>query len=92
MVGYGVDMKLFASSAAALAMLLLAVPAFAQNHGDHNQGHGQMSHAPMRHAPAPRPSYREGQNYHGHHLTHRNGHWGYYQPQGGSQVFISIPL
>jgi hypothetical protein len=46
----------------------------------------------MRHAPAPRPSYREGQNYHGHHLTHRNGHWGYYQPQGGSQVFISIPL
>jgi len=82
-------------------MLLLAAPAFAQNHDDHNQGHGQMSHgqmshgqmghAPMRQAP-PRQSYREGQVYHGHHLTHRNGHWGYYQPQGGSQVFISIPL
>jgi len=54
--------------------------------------HGPMGHAPMRHAPPPRQSYHEGQNYHGHHLTHRNGHWGYYQPQGGSQVFISIPL
>ncbi len=97
MVGHNVHMKILASSAAALAMLVLAVPAFAQNHDDHQQGHGQMSHgqmghAPMRHAPPPRHSYHEGQNYHGHHLTNHNGHWGYYQPRGGSQIFISIPL
>ncbi len=88
MVGYALGMKSSISAMSALALLLVAGPAFAQNHDSHNQGHGQM-----RHAPPPRhSSYREGQNWHGHRLTQRNGHWGYVQPRNGAQVFISIPL
>jgi hypothetical protein len=36
--------------------------------------------------------FREGQVWHGHPMHYRNGHWGYYQPRNGVQVFINIPL
>jgi hypothetical protein len=76
-------MKLSFIGIAALT-LLTAAPALADN--DHN--HDQMRH----NAPQHRASYHEGQNWHGHQLHNRNGHWGYYQPRNGSKVFISIPL
>jgi len=79
-------MKLSFIGAIALALLTTA-PAFAQ-HDDHNHG----GHMQQQRRPQPRQQYHQGQVYHGHHLQNRNGHWGYYQPRGGSQVFISIPL
>jgi hypothetical protein len=49
------------------------------------------------HHPAPPQRhqvsrYREGQSYHGHRLTNHGGHWGYYQPRNGANIFINIPL
>jgi hypothetical protein len=83
------SMKLSFISVIALT-LLTAAPAFAQQ--GHDQNHMQQHSAPQHSAPQHRASYREGQNYHGHKLHNQNGHWGYYQPRNGSQVFISIPL
>jgi hypothetical protein len=89
-------MKLSFLGAIALALLTTA-PAFAQMHDDHNHGQMQqrnnMQHNNMQHHNMQQHQrYHQGQIYHGHHLQNRNGHWGYYQPRNGSQVFISIPL
>jgi hypothetical protein len=91
-------MKQFSLFFAAL-MLVVSAPALAQDHSDQhqNQNQNQHGHAPQHHqAPPPRNNnvhrYHEGQNYNGHHLTNRGGHWGYYQPRNGAQVFINIPL
>jgi hypothetical protein len=84
-------MKTLVALAALVAVTTL--PALAQDHGHGNNGYGP------RHAPPPPPHrmmnrhrYHEGQSWNGHRLTNRNGHWGYYQPRNGAQVFISIPL
>ena len=95
-------MKRILASLATLAFLAVSGPAFAQDRDNHNQG-GPMQHGgpamqhggppPRRPAPPPRRhTYHEGQVYNGHHLTNRGGHWGYYQPRNGVNVFINIPL
>jgi hypothetical protein len=85
-------MKQLIAGIAAIAFLASVGPALADNHdhrgGDQGRSHGGMS----RQAPPPRHHFREGQSYNGHRLTNRNGHWGYYQPRNGSNIFISIPL
>ncbi len=97
-------MKRILASLATLAFLAVSVPALAQDRDNHDHGgpamehHGQaMEHGgpAMQHRYAPPPRrhvYREGQVYNGHHLTNRGGHWGYYQPRNGVNVFINIPL
>jgi hypothetical protein len=38
-------------------------------------------------------TYYGGHRYwHHHRAYYRNGQWGYWAPQGGAQIFISIPL
>jgi hypothetical protein len=87
-------MKQLLAGALALAFLAAAGPVLAQNRDDHgnNQGGHQQSH---HQAPPPRHQasrYHEGQSYHGHRLTNHGGHWGYYQPRNGANIFINIPL
>jgi hypothetical protein len=89
-------MKRILASLATLAFLAVSVPALAQDRDNHDHGGAMMQHGgpPPRHnAPPPRRhSYHEGQNWNGHHLTNHGGHWGYYQPRNGANVFINIPL
>jgi hypothetical protein len=96
-------MKRLLASLAALAFLAVSAPVLAQDGDNHDHGGPAMQHGgpamhrggppPRRSAPPPRRHvYREGQIYNGHHLTNRSGHWGYYQPRNGVQVFINIPL
>jgi hypothetical protein len=90
-------MKRILASLATLAFLAVSVPALAQNQDNHNNhGHSSMQRggsASRRNAPPPRRhTYHEGQVYNGHRLTNHGGHWGYYQPRNGAQVFINIPL
>jgi hypothetical protein len=92
-------MKRILASLATLAFLAVSLPALAQDRDnrDHDHGRPDMHRGgpPPRHYYAPPPRrhvYREGQVYYGHHLTNRGGHWGYYQPRNGVQVFINIPL
>jgi hypothetical protein len=84
-------------SALITALVLAATaPALAQYHPDQHQNqHG--GGRPPQHRPMPPRNgnphhYREGQVWNGHHLANRGGHWGYYQPRNGAQVFINIPL
>jgi hypothetical protein len=95
-------MKRFLACISALGFLAIAVPAAAQDrHDEHDRGgHQEYRHEEYRHgppprhyyAPPPRRMYREGEIWNGHHLANRGGHWGYYQPRNGVQVFINIPL
>ncbi len=96
-------MKRILASLATLAFLAVSVPALAQDRDNHDHGGPGMQRGgppprrdappPRRNAPPPRRHmYREGQVYNGHHLTNRGGHWGYYQPRNGVNVFINIPL
>jgi hypothetical protein len=90
-MGITEPMKRLLSAAAAAAIIITsAVPVFAQNQNDHRRTAPQFRHIPQR--QAPRQRYRAGQNWHGHRLANRGGHWGYYQPRNGAQVFINIPL
>lgn len=92
-------MKSIIAGAAALLIFATAAPAFAQDHRDQrdqrdhrdNRNHGYVV---VRHAPPPRAHarWREGQMWHGHRVTDRGGHWGYYQPRNGANIFINIPL
>jgi hypothetical protein len=100
-VGIALTMKRLLASLATLAFLAVAVPALAQDRDNHDHGGPMMQHGgpphggppPRRYAPPPRRHvYREGQVYNGHHITNRGGHWGYYQPRNGVNVFINIPL
>jgi hypothetical protein len=75
--------------------LLTAAPALAQMRDDHNnQRQMQQQHngPQQRMGGHQGQSWHEGQNYHGHRLHNHNGHWGYYQPHNGTQLFINIPL
>jgi hypothetical protein len=95
--GKRTDMKQILAGALALAFLTTAGPVLAQNRDDHGHDQGQMQgHMQSRHqAPPPRHQasrYHEGQSYRGHRLTNRGGHWGYYQPRNGANIFINIPL
>jgi hypothetical protein len=65
------------------AILASTMPALADN--NHRGG-------PPPRRMAMHQRYHEGQNWRGHRLTNRNGHWGYFQPRNGANVFISIPL
>ncbi|MBD5633319.1 MAG: hypothetical protein IAI49_02470 [Candidatus Eremiobacteraeota bacterium] len=70
-------MKYFTSAVIAALTLALSTAAFADNHN-----HGRNA----------RSRHHEGENYRGHRLHQVHGHWGYYQPRNGTNVFISIPL
>jgi hypothetical protein len=94
-------MKRFLAAIAALGFLAIAVPAIAEDRHDHDHDHDRFREQSFHHGPPPRHyappprrmrMYREGQVWNGHHLTNRGGHWGYYQPRNGVQLFINIPL
>jgi hypothetical protein len=69
----------------ATAILGTTMPALAQYQHNPHQG-------PPPRRMAMHQRYHEGQNWRGHRLTNRNGHWGYYQPHNGVNLFVSIPL
>jgi hypothetical protein len=92
-------MKRLLAAVAALAFLAVAAPALAQNRDDHNRDSRGYDHnnRPVYHqrmAPPPRRRvvYHENQVWNGHHMHYYGGHWGYYQPRNGANVFINIPL
>jgi hypothetical protein len=66
-----------------------ALPALADDHHDRDHGRDRHHAPPLRHSVS---RYHEGQMWHGHRLANRGGHWGYYAPRNGAQVFISIPI
>jgi hypothetical protein len=67
----------------ATAILGTAMPALAQY--QNNPHHGPPPRRMMVHH-----RYYEGQNWHGHRLHYTHGHWGYYQPRNGVNLFVSI--
>lgn len=90
-------------SALAVAALLISVagPALAQDdrhHDDHRRDHQyndrnrQYNDRMHQRQYGNAHRFHEGQNWNGHRVTNRGGHWGYYQPQNGSRIFINIPL
>jgi hypothetical protein len=68
------------------AILSCTAPALAQ-YNNHNN-----SHASARHMTSHRNNTVQYRNYRGHRAYQRNGHWGYYQPRNGVQVWITVPL
>jgi hypothetical protein len=95
-------MKRLLASAFALALLGAAAPALAQydNHYDRHD-HQRYDRYRDRGAYARRDydyyAWQRMQNrryryYHGRQVTYYNGAWGYWAPQNGLHVFISVPL
>jgi hypothetical protein len=79
--GHDLAMKHALSSLFVVALVAAGTGAFADDHHHH----------PM-HRPMQRARYHEGQIYQGHRLHYYHGHWGYYRPHNGANVFISIPI
>jgi hypothetical protein len=66
------------------AVLSCTAPALAQ--------YNQNSHTSARHMTNHRNNAVQYRNYRGHRAYQRNGHWGYYQPRNGVQIWITVPL
>ena len=66
------------------AILSCTAPALAQQN--------QNAHASARHMTSHRNNGVQYRNYRGHRAYQRNGHWGYYQPRNGAQIWITVPL
>jgi len=78
--GYHAAMKRLLASSLALMILASTAPALAQYRGrDSQYRRWQHGHYRYRH-------------WHGRQVTYWNGRWGYWQPQNGIHVFITVPL
>ncbi len=93
-------MKRLVASAFALALIGAAAPAFAQydNHQDHRYDnrwrHDQryVTRRDDRYYAWQRMQNHRYRYWHGRQVTYYNGAWGYWAPQNGLHVFISVPL
>jgi|GEM_PF-2435176 len=96
-------MKRLAATAFALALLGAAAPAFAQYDDHHYDRHDRDRNAyrqyhsydrsrDARYWAWQRARYHRYRYWHGRQVTYYNGAWGYWAPQNGLHVFISVPL
>ena len=78
--------RLFSTTLAAAALLVSAMPALADGPYGYHHYRGRPGPPPY----AYRHRYYEGQYWRGHRLAWRGNRWGYYRPQNGVRVFISL--
>jgi hypothetical protein len=77
------------------AFVVSSTAAFAQDrHTAHMTATHVTAHHTMSRGSRGATGYTGGgyRNYHGHRAYQRNGHWGYYQPRNGVNVWITVPL